>query len=147
MKRILCALAALLSVHACASTNDAFRVSETFLAAMRSVESSDGRFLVGKSGERGPYQISEIYLRDTGLQYTLDDMDDEAKAREVVFAYWNKWVPAEGEITYEMLARIHNGGGPLYRKDPTNSATGAYWSRIKSKMEEIENEKAGTEGN
>ena len=85
------------------------------------------------------YQISAAYLQDAnehlGTNYTLRQViDDDAVAVAVMCGYWNRYLPKDREVTYEILARIHNGGPKGYEKDSTLP----YWEKVKAKMEELE---------
>lgn len=135
MKAVLAAIVALSVVSAKAE----FIVSDSFFEAIRFVESTDGRYLGDQDGGRshGPYQISMAYLQDAneylGTNYTLRQViDDESVAREVMVGYWNRYLPKDREVTYELLARIHNGGPKGYEKESTLP----YWEKVKAKMEE-----------
>ena len=138
--RVLAAVVALAAAAAFSETNEVFRVERTFFDAIRFVESTDGRYLGNQDGgwSHGPYQISAAYLQDAneylGTNYTLRQViDDDAVAVAVMCGYWNRYLPADREVTYELLARIHNGGPKGYLKD----ATEEYWRKVKAKMEEF----------
>lgn len=138
MKVILAAVVAALST---VSARSEFVVEDSFFEAVRFVESTDGRYLGDQDGGRshGPYQISMAYLQDAneylGTNYTLRQViDDESVAREVMVGYWNRYLPKDREVTYELLARIHNGGPKGYEKDSTLP----YWEKVKDRMEELE---------
>ena len=140
MKRIIAAIMLASPVLG----EEAFIVKQEFFDAIRFVESTDGRYYGDQDGGRshGPYQISKAYLDDAndyaGTSYTLKDViDSEEIAVEVMCAYWNRWIAKKGyEITYENLARLHNGGP----NGPKNGSTLEYWEKVKAKMEELENE-------
>ena len=125
----------ILTVNASASTsstNSTFYVEDKFFDALKYVESSNGKYLVGDNGTAiGPYQIRAKYLKDSRLNYSLQDMYDEAKAKEVMFAYWNRYAPTDVELSYEVLARIHNGGPKGYKR----KSTVEYWEKVKKAME------------
>lgn len=138
---IVAASAALLCGSAAAE--EVFVVSRAFLDAIRFVESTDGRYLGDQDGGRshGPYQISQAYLTDANewmhTDYTLRDViDSDAIAVEVMCGYWTRYVNARGyELSYEVLARLHNGGP----NGPESDATLPYWEKVKAKMEKLEN--------
>jgi len=136
MKALLAAVVAALSTI---SARAEFIVEDSFFEAIRFVESTDGRYLGDQDGGRshGPYQISIAYLQDAneylGTNYVLRQViDDESIAREVMCGYWNRYLPKDREVTYEILARIHNGGPKGYEKESTLP----YWEKVKAKMEE-----------
>ena len=139
MKGLVAAVAALAVASA---SGDEFLVKREFLDAIRFVESSDGRYLGDQDGGRshGPYQISEAYLQDAneylGTDYTIPQViGDDAVAVAVMCGYWNRYLPRDREVTYEILARIHNGGPRWHEKESTIR----YWEKVKAKMEELEN--------
>lgn len=139
MKAVLAAIVALSVVSAKAE----FIVADSFFEAVRFVESTDGRYFGDQDGGRshGPYQISLAYLQDAneylGTNYTLRQViDDESVAREVMVGYWNRYLPKDREVTYEILARIHNGGPKGYEKE----STVPYWEKVEAKMKELEYE-------
>lgn len=139
MKRIIAAIMMASPVFG----EEPFVVEQRFFDAIRFVESTDGRYFGDQDGGRshGPYQISMAYLQDAneylGTNYTLRQaIDDESVAREVMVGYWNRYLPKDREVTYELLARIHNGGPKGYEKE----STFPYWEKVKAKMEELENE-------
>ena len=142
--RMAMAAMLLLSCAEAVAGNEVFVVSRAFFDAIRFVESTDGRYYGDQdSGTvHGPYQISLAYLKDAngylGKNYTLKDViDSDDIAVEVMCAYWNRYLPQDREVTYELLARIHNGGPRGYEKE----STVGYWNKVKAKMEEIENGK------
>ena len=125
---------------ACAS-NAQFVVDAAFFRAIRAVESTDGRYFGDQDGgtSHGPYQISLAYLRDAneyaGTNWTLRQVvDSDDIARQVMCAYWNRYVPKDRPVTYEILARIHNGGPKGHEKESTLP----YWEKVKKEMEETE---------
>lgn len=137
-------LAAIASLAVASASGDEFLVKREFLDAIRWVESTDGRYLGDQDGGRshGPYQISRAYLQDAneylGTNYTLRQViDDDEVAVAVMCGYWNRYLPKDREVTYELLARIHNGGPKGYEKESTIR----YWERVKERMDEIEGEK------
>jgi hypothetical protein len=139
VKAVLAAIVALSVVSAKAE----FIVADSFFEAVRFVESTDGRYFGDQDGGRshGPYQISLAYLQDAneylGTNYTLRQViDDESVAREVMVGYWNRYLPKDREVTYEILARIHNGGPKGYEKE----STVPYWEKVEAKMKELEYE-------
>lgn len=141
MKGLITAVVALVVTSA---SGDQFLVKREFFDAIRFVESTDGRYLGDQDGGRshGPYQISAAYLQDAneylGTSYTLHQViDDDAVAVAVMCGYWNRYLPKDREVTYELLARIHNGGPKGYEMESTLP----YWEKVKERMDEIEGEK------
>lgn len=141
MKAFLVAAVALAVTSA---SGDEFLVKREFFDAIRFVESTDGRYLGDQDGGTvyGPYQISFAYLQDAneylGTNYTLcQAIDDDAVAVAVMCGYWNRYLPKDREVTYEILARIHNGGPKGYEMESTLP----YWEKVKERMDEIEGEK------
>lgn len=125
---------------------------ERLLPAILQVESG-GRLDVpdGAAGERGPYQITRAAWEDAVEWggWTIDDgrwtilhrqtfeagAHDPLAARVAIFGYMMRW----GEhyerkqlqpATYEVLARIYNGGPHGWLKP----ATREYWEKVKAAM-------------
>lgn len=82
------------------------------------------------------YQIRDIYIDDVNricnTQVSYDAKYNVKKSEQMMMLYWQYY----GEIyervtgspvTYEVLARIHNGGPDGWRKE----ATKKYWERVK----------------
>jgi hypothetical protein len=135
-------IAGVVAFAVASASGDEFLVKREFFDAIRFVESTDGRYLGDQDGGRsyGPYQISAAYLQDAneylGTSYTLRQViDDDAVAVAVMCGYWNRYLPKDREVTYEILARIHNGGPKGYEMESTLP----YWEKVKAKMEELEN--------
>lgn len=109
-------------------------------AAMRMVESYNGRELVGDQGRsRGVYHVQACYLADVnrvyGTRFTLVDRDDPVKAHRIVrlyLAHYGRvYTKVTGKpVTCEVLARIHNGGPEGWRKP----ATRKHWRRVERAM-------------
>lgn len=112
-------------------------------AAMRQVESFDGREPVGDKGRsRGVYHIQSCYVADVnrvyGTRFTPDDRDDPVKAHQIVRLYLAHYGRVYTKITSkpvtcEVLARIHNGGPDGWRK----KATIKHWRRVERAMRSI----------
>ena len=110
-----------------------------FLNVISLVE-SDGNETVAitdVNGRRsvGCLQIQQPYLTDSKLNYTLEDMKDKVKAYEVAKAYLQRYGAAytrrTGKVaTFEVLARIHNGGP----KGAERAVTLPYIEKVKEKM-------------
>jgi hypothetical protein len=112
-------------------------------AAMRQVESFDGRTPVGDKGRsRGVYHIQACYIKDVnrvyGTRFKLDDRDDPVKAHRIVRLYLSHYGRVYTRVTgkpatCEVLARIHNGGPQGWRK----KATVKHWRRVERAMRTI----------
>ena len=143
-------IAAAVALAVTSASGDQFLVKREFFDAIRFVESTDGRYLGDQDGGKsyGPYQISLAYLKDSndyaGTNYTLRHfIDDDSIAVTVMCNYWNRWIERKGyEVSYEVLARLHNGGP----NGPKNDGTLEYWNKVKTKMEEFENAKQNQAG-
>ena len=112
-------------------------------AAMRQVESFDGREPIGDKGRsRGVYHIQACYLADVnrvyGTRFTLNDRDNPVKAHQIVrlyLAHYGRvYTKVTGKpVTCEILARIHNGGPEGWRKKSTIK----HWLRVERVMRTI----------
>ena len=84
-------------------------------AAMRWVESNDNPSAVGDNGNAiGCYQIWEY-------------------AHDIVVAYMNRYATEERlgrPVTFEDIARIHNGGPNGHRKEITKK----YWKKVEARL-------------
>ena len=111
-----------------------------FLTSLAMVETS-GRDVIKHLDTNGRYsygclQIQAPYLQDSRLNYTLEDMYVRSKAFEVAKAYLTRYArnyeKRTGKpATYEVLARIHNGGPRGAEKD----ATIKYWNKVKAQLD------------
>jgi len=75
--------------------------------------------------------LSNLHVEFT--PYEANAKLDRTKAEKMMIVYWRHWGihyqhKTGNPVTYEVLARIHNGG-PLGWKKPE---TVAYWNRIES---------------
>lgn len=112
-------------------------------AAMRQVESYNGRELVGDKGRsRGVYHIQACYVADVnrvyGTKFTLIDRDNPVKAHRIVRLYLSHYgrlyTHVTGKpVTCEILARIHNGGPEGWKKKSTLK----HWRRVARVMRYI----------
>ena len=97
------------------------------------VESKNGKYLKGKNGEFGPYQMKRIVIDDVnrilGTKiYKYEDAMDEQKSRDICEFYITYWAEKAGmEHNIETMARIWNGGPGGYKKKSTIK----YWNKIK----------------
>ena len=74
----------------------------------------------------GCLQIQQAYLTDSRLAYSLEDMLVKEKAYEVATACLKRYAVHYKKVTgkdasYEVLARIHNGGPTGWAKSSTDS--------------------------
>lgn len=100
---------------------------EPLLDAIEYVEGWDGKPTLGIDGERGPYQITEAYWRDSGELGDFELCDSKPYAKNVVVAYMRRYCPdAIRNNDWEVIARIHNGGPT----GNTKSSTKQYWYRV-----------------
>ena len=85
------------------------------------------------------YQIRDIYIDDLNRIYTYhysyNCKFDKHASERMMYDYWNfygrKYNKQTGnKITYEVLARIHNGGPNGWAKISTMS----YWMRVKREL-------------
>ena len=113
-------------------------------AAIAQVESDRG------ATSANVYQLRTLYIADvnritrdwnrnanaSGVTpfpiYTAADQTDEAMSREIMAIYWTHYgkvyAARTGKpVTYEVLARIHNGGPYGWKK----RSTLRYWERVK----------------
>ena len=95
-------------------------------AAMAKVESDCG------ASSANVYQIQDIYLDDLSRIYKKD----KAASEFAMVDYWKVYAHAWARknlykpITYEVLARIHNGGPNGMSKDSTL----AYWRKVRKHL-------------
>lgn len=109
------------------------RELNALLDAIKMVESKNGKYLNGKNGEFGPYQIKRIVIDDVNRiigtkTYKYEDTIDEQKSREVCKIYITYWSEKAGMgCDTEAMARIWNGGPNGHKKKSTIK----YWNKIK----------------
>lgn len=110
-----------------------------FIQALIKVESGGNDKAVGDNGKaKGCLQIWDVVIQDVnrvyGTTYKHDDAFVREKAIDIATKYLNHWgkyyKKMTGKpLTYEVLARIWNGGGPSgWKKDSTIS----YWTKVKN---------------
>jgi len=97
---------------------------ETLWMAMCQIESSNRPRVINKKEQAyGIIQVRQIklddYFNNTGTRYTLKDMLDTTKAREV----WQYY--ADKHKNPETIARRWNGSGEM---------TSVYWSKVKKHL-------------
>lgn len=106
---------------------------KTLLDAIKTVESQNGKYLNGKNGESGPYQMKHIVIDDVNRilgtkTYKYEDAMDEQKSRDICEFYITYWAEKAGmKHNIEVMARIWNGGPKGYKKKSTIK----YWNKIK----------------
>lgn len=110
---------------------------EPLLKAISIVESKSDDTAVGDNGKAiGRYQIWETYVNDVNrfakTSYVWTDAKDPLKAKQIVILYLNYYGARYERLTgkkatFEVLARIHNGGPNGYKK----TATEKYWNKVK----------------
>ena len=114
-----------------------------FIQSLIDVESSGDDAAIGDNGKaKGCLQIWNIVVEDVNrlynTNYTHDDVFDREKAVQICVYYLTYW----GEFyenamhckpTYEILARIWNGGPHGWAKDSTLP----YWEKVKQRLHEL----------
>lgn len=103
-------------------------------AAIAQVESDRG------ATSANVYQLRNIYIDDVNRicsrEFLYEDRYNKAHSEDMMAVYWKYYGRRYQEITgkvptYEVLARIHNGGPDGWRKD----CTLGYWARVKRVLE------------
>lgn len=113
-------------------------IKEDLLRAIAKVESSNKVYAIGDNGKAlGLYQLHKVYIEDVNRfstkKYKHTDAFDAKISREIVRQYLTKYgkqyeMKEKKKATYEVLARIHNGGPDGYKKTSTIS----YWKKVKN---------------
>lgn len=111
---------------------------EDLYAAIRWVESNNNSSAVGDNGNAiGCYQIWENYwidaLKYSGLGGSYSDCFDCDYAHQIVLAYMDRYATEERlgrPVTFEDIARIHNGGPNGHRKESTKK----YWKKVEARL-------------
>jgi len=118
---------------------------EVFLSALSKVESNNvaiaqGDYVNGKPTAFGVLQLHDIYIRDVNERYNLfyDHVDAfvVGRARTIVRLYLQWYCHAYEQhtkkpCTYEIAARMHNGGPNGWQKEQTLP----YWAKVKRILE------------
>ena len=107
-------------------------------AAMRVVESNNNPSAVGDNGNAiGCYQIWENYWIDatefSGIGGSYSDCFDCQYAHDIVVAYMNRYATENRlgrPVTFEDVARIHNGGPNGYKRESTKK----YWKKVEARL-------------
>lgn len=116
--------------------NTLFGLSLTALfSAVAMVESDRG------ATSDNVYQIRDIYIDDVNRIYNMNVSYrvkfDKEKSEQLMVLYWSyygeRYTKLTGKpVSYEVLARIHNGGPDGWKK----YATKRYWKRVKFYLEQ-----------
>lgn len=106
---------------------DAIRMTETG-------GTSDSANAAGDHGRSiGPYQISRKYWIDSGAGGTWETCRNAAVAERTMISYWRRHCPnALRQRSWEVLARVHNGGPNGHRR----AATSQYWRAVRHRLED-----------
>ena len=119
---------------------------DLILPALATVESSNNPNAVGDKGKAiGIYQIHWAYWKDAtdhdkSIGGSYRDCFDPVYAERIVRAYLARYAPKGA--TLEQLARIHNGGGGILKKQHSTKEkdkkawanTTAYWNKVKKEL-------------
>ena len=116
----------------------------SLIAAIAQVESENG------ATSDNVYQMRRIYVEDVNRvlgreAYSYEDVTDADKCVEMMVTYWThygaRYERLTGKpVTYEVLARIHNGGPDGWRRKCTEK----YWDRVRAAMEKETSHETGT---
>lgn len=134
------AVAAIVMVAAVSSAS-AVEIPAALINALIRVESRGNAAAIGDAGKAvGILQIHRIYVRDVNnilgrRKYSYEDRKDPSKSvcMTVVYLkhYGRSYERQTGNpATFEVLARIHNGGPEGWRKP----ATKTYWLKVKKEL-------------
>ena len=118
------------------------RISDSLLNTLITIESNGDSTKIGKSGELGVLQIKQCVIDDVNnfvekkKTYTIEDVLDEKKAREICKKYLTYWAYINPKsphklgkkVNNEILSKIWNGGPNGWKKSSTND----YWLNVKS---------------
>lgn len=109
-----------------------FKYRDRILNAIKIVESQNGKYLEGKNGEMGPYQMKKIVIDDVNRilgrnVYKYNDAYNEQKARKICWFYMEYWSRKAGYYNEEAMVRIWNGGPKGYKKESTLK----YWEKVR----------------
>lgn len=113
------------------------------LNAMYQVESGGGKYIVGDGGKAiGPYQIWKAYWQDA-VEYDktiggkYEDCYNKEYSEKIIRAYWARYAPKNA--TLEQLARIHNGGCAILKRQGSKAwaNTTVYWTKIQAEFRKV----------
>ncbi|HPM74148.1 MAG TPA: transglycosylase SLT domain-containing protein [Saccharofermentans sp.] len=132
MKTTTIAIISLLATH--------YVHSNVFIEALIDVESKGNPKAIGDGGKAfGALQIHKICIDDVnrvyGTSFVHEDAFDVEKAKEICRLYLSHYGKhyertEKKTLTYEVLARIWNGGPKGYKKEATTS----YWFKVVDAM-------------
>lgn len=104
-------------------------------AAIAQVESDRG------ATSENVYQLRKIYVDDVNRlfftnQFSIKDAYNRGQSEKMMYLYWKHYGSQYARkthkpVTYDVLARIHNGGPLGWKKH----ATDAYWKRVKKVLD------------
>lgn len=106
------------------------------IKAIAIVETDDGKT------SKNVYQIKDIYIKDLNGIYTykyhIRDKYSRSISEMMMYDYWRhygyQYVKKTGnQITYEVLARIHNGGPDGWKKESTK----IYWHKVERCLQSL----------
>jgi hypothetical protein len=106
------------------------------IKAIAIVETDDGRT------SKNVYQIRDIYIKDLNRIYTykyhIRDKYSRSISEMMMYDYWRyygyQYVKDTGNpITYEVLARIHNGGPDGWKEESTKK----YWHKVERHLQSL----------
>ncbi len=134
MNHLSCLLFLVLAAPAVSQTFD------QFATALAQVESGQNDAAVGDGGAAlGRFQIHRCYWQDAvAFDRTIggcyEDVRDPVYARKVIRAYFSRYAAKElAAGNWEHLARIHNGGPRIHRRQQSKAwdNTTVYWSKVR----------------
>ncbi len=132
-------------------------ISSEFLYALARVESSLNPRAVGDGGKAvGLFQITMPYLKDcnrilksVGVEYYPADRFIAGYSVAMVRTYLDHWgrkyeARFHKPVTYEVLAKIHNGGPYWVNRCSPEKARNLdrYWNKVRTELNEIFSKKA-----
>jgi len=111
---------------------------QALIDVLEEIESNKQANAIGDNGNaKGILQIWDVVVKDVNrvykTKYVHDDAFNPTKARDIAEKYLSFWgkryqINNKKAPTYEVLARIWNGGPKGYKK----SATDKYWKKVKN---------------
>jgi hypothetical protein len=106
----------------------------SFIMLLATIESNQNPHAVGRDGELGILQMTAAYVQDAAEYANEDwvhiDALDELTAIKIFRAYMDRYATDDclgRHVTWEDIARIHNGGPNGYKK----KSTIPYWNKVK----------------
>lgn len=134
-------IVALFVALTCCLQTKAAEVDARLLNALIWVESSRNEKAVGDNGKAvGLLQLHKIYVDDVNRilgkkKYSYADRWNPQKSVEMAVVYLKHYGRRYERLTgkkasYEVLARIHNGGPDGWEKNKTSE----YWSKVQSRL-------------